>query len=271
MTALDTLDWTLETDVVVVGTGGAGLMAALAARDAGASVILLEKSALVGGTTAISGGVIWVPNNPQMKAHGIGDSREEAIAYMMRIADGRSTLELTERYLDVALEIVAFLEAKTDIRFQSLSDYPDYHPEFFGGRKGGRPLDNGLFDTHTLGGWADKLRRNPVNGRSPMTIAEAMGWGVFSNPMGYDHKLVYERYKRGIVAGGTALVGKLLGACLAVGVEPMLETPGRELIIAGSGAVVGVRAECRGEALAIRARGGVILATGGFEWNEELR
>jgi 3-oxosteroid 1-dehydrogenase len=265
---VDDVSWTETTDVVVVGTGGAGLTAALAARDAGAEVVVLEKSAFVGGTTAVSGGVIWVPCNASMRAHGLHDSREEAIAYMLRCADGRSSRELTERYLDAALEMVAFVEAQSDIRFQALLDYPDYHPEFFGGRAGGRPLDNGLFDTNELGPeWAPRLRRNPINGRSPMTIAEAMGWGVFANPMGFDYKLVAERAKKGIVHGGTSLMGKLLKACLARGVEPRLESPGQHLVVDGAGAVLGIVA---GERV-IRARRGVILASGGFEWDETLR
>ena len=265
-------DWTHETDVVVVGTGGAGLTAALAAHEAGARVVVLEKSTLVGGTTAVSGGVIWVPDNRSMKAQGLADSRAEAVEYMLRIADGRSTRELTERYLDASLAMVEFVEAATDIRFQALPDYPDYHPEFPGGKKGGRPLDNGLFDTHELGAWADKLRRNPINGRSPMTIAEAMGWGVFSNPMGFDYKLVAERYKKGIVHGGTSLMGKLLKACLARGIEPWLETPGKELVVDGTGAVVGIVARGPdGAERIIHAKKGVILASGGFEWDETLR
>jgi succinate dehydrogenase/fumarate reductase flavoprotein subunit len=266
------LGWDDEADLVVAGTGGGGLTAAIAAHEAGASVIVLEKAALVGGTTAVSGGVVWVPNNPKMKALGLADSRDEAAAYMMRIADGRTTRELTERYLDASLEMIALLEDRTSLRFQAIADYPDYHPEMPGGRRGGRPLDCGLFDTNELGAWSSKLRRNPVNGRSPMTIPEAMGWGVFWNPMGYDHKLVYERYKKGIVHGGTSLVGKLLQACLARGIEPRLETPARELVLDGSGAVVGVIAERgAGGRLRIRARKGVLLASGGFEWSEELR
>jgi 3-oxosteroid 1-dehydrogenase len=259
-----------ETDLVVVGTGGAGLSAAIAGHEAGARVVVLEKSSHIGGTTAVSGGVIWVPCNRSMREQGLADSAEEAFTYMMRIADGRTTRELTRRYLDASLELVDFLEATTDLRFQAIPDYPDYHPDFFGGRAGGRALDQGLFDTGELGPWASKLRRNPVNGKSPMTIAEAMSWKVFANPMGWDHKLVYERYKRGIVHGGTSLMGKLLKACLARGIEPELDTAGRELILEG-GAVVGIVVEHAGVRRAIRARGGVVLASGGFEWNEALR
>jgi 3-oxosteroid 1-dehydrogenase len=264
-------DFTHETDLVIVGTGGAGLTAAIAAAEAGASVILLEKSDFVGGTTAVSGGVIWVPNNPKMKALGLADSREEALGYMLRIADGRSSRALTERYLDASLAMVELLEARTSIAFQCLSDYPDYHPEFPGGKKGGRALDCGLFNSRELGPWADRLRRNPTNGRAPMTIAEAMAWKVFARPTGWDYKLVSARAKEGVVHGGTSLTGKLLAACLQRGIEPLVATPGRDLIVDDDGAVIGLLAEGAGGPLAIRARKGVLLASGGFEWSPELR
>jgi succinate dehydrogenase/fumarate reductase flavoprotein subunit len=270
--AADVDTWHESTDVVVVGTGAAGLTAALAARVAGAEVVVLEKSAFVGGTTAVSGGVIWVPCNPQMRAAGLEDSREEAIGYMLRCADGRGTRAESERYIDASLDMIGFVESASDVRFASLVDYPDYHPEFPGGKKGGRPLDNGLFDTTLLGEWSAKLRRNPVNGRSPMTIAEAMGWGVFSNPMGFDYKLVAERAKKGIVHGGTALVGKLLKACLARGVAPRVESPGKQLVVDERCAVLGLVVQGPdGAERTLRARKGVILASGGFEWDASLR
>jgi succinate dehydrogenase/fumarate reductase flavoprotein subunit len=103
-----------------------------------------------------------------------------------------------------------------------------------------------------------------------MTIGEAMSWGVFANPLGFDHKMVYQRYKAGIVHGGTALVGKLLLACLARGVEPWLEAPGKQLVL-DDGVVVGVVVQRGDRAVTIRARKGVILASGGFEWAEDLR
>jgi 3-oxosteroid 1-dehydrogenase len=267
--------FTHEVDIAVMGSGGAGLTAALAGHDAGARVLVLEKASTIGGTTAVSGGILWVPCNRSMLAQGIADSPEEAFGYMMRIADGRSSRELTRRYLEATLELVDYLEAGTDLRFEAIADYPDYHPELPGGRSGGRALDNGLFDTAELGAWAPRLRRNLVNGKSPMTIGEAMRWKVFANPMGFDHKLVGGRYKRGIVHGGTSLVGKLLKACLARGIEPLTDTAGKELVIDHNGEVIGVIAErttpAGSERLVIRARGGVVLASGGFEHSEELR
>lgn len=155
--------WEIETDVVVVGTGGAGLTAALAAKSLGAEVLLLEKSSKVGGTTAVSGGVVWVPNNHHMAEVGVTDSRQEALDYTLRLADGRSDPELIARYIDTAPEMVRFVEEQTPIRFKALGRYPDYHPEFQGGKPGGRSLDPGLFDTNLLGAHKSKLRRSPIS------------------------------------------------------------------------------------------------------------
>src|SRR5690349_8520475 len=126
----------LETDVLVIGSGGAGLVAALAAHETGARVTLVEKTNLVGGTTAVSGGVVWVPNNHHMTEAGVADSRAEALAYTLRLADGRSDPALIETFIDTAPEMARFVEDKTPVVFKSLARYPDYHPEFPGGKPG---------------------------------------------------------------------------------------------------------------------------------------
>src|SRR5438067_4562431 len=91
-----------ECDVLVVGGGAAGLAAALAAHAGGARVTMIEKTGKIGGTTAVSGGVVWVPNNHHMPEAGIADSRDEALAYTLRLADGRSDRELVETFIDTA-------------------------------------------------------------------------------------------------------------------------------------------------------------------------
>jgi succinate dehydrogenase/fumarate reductase flavoprotein subunit len=260
----------VTTDVVVVGTGAAGLTAALAAHDAGASVIVLEKTNMVGGTTAISGGVVWVPNNRQMAEAGLPDSREEAIAYIERMAEGRGDRDLIERFVDESVCVTKFLEERAAIRFYALTEYPDYQPELPGGRKGGRPLDQDLFDTAELGAWSARLRRNPVNGGAPMTIREAMAWNVFADPSGFPYREVRDRAKRGMVHGGTALAGRLLKACLDRGVLPELSARARALVTDRDGRVIGLSVEQGGAVRQIRAQKGVILASGGFEWNQEL-
>jgi len=261
-----------EVDVVVIGSGGAGATAALAAHAAGAKVVLLEKSDKFGGTTAVSGGVVWVPNNRHMAAAGIEDSFDEALTYVTRLADGRTDPALIRRFLEAAPEMLAFVEGATPIAFKALGRYPDYHPEFAGGKPGGRSLDPGLFDTNLLGPWKDKLRRSPVFGMTAMSVTEATDWGVFSKPSALPFGLLAKRFKQGLVCYGGALSGGLLKALLERGIEPMLSTAAKELLVDSSGEdrVVGVRAEQNGAEVLIGARRGVILASGGFEWNPEL-
>jgi succinate dehydrogenase/fumarate reductase flavoprotein subunit len=261
--------WDLETDVLALGTGAAGMTAALAAHGAGASVMLLEKSRLVGGTTAVSGGVVWVPNNHHLGEVGIEDSRAEALAYVKRLTDGRTDAALVERFVDSAPAMVEWIEAQTALRFQALARYPDYHPEFPGGKPGGRSLDPGLFDANDLGPWKKSLRRSPVFGMTAMTVAEATDWGVFSKPLKLPFKLLGERYGKGLVCYGGALAGQLLKALLDRKLEPRLEHVARDLVVE-EGRVTGVRVEHQGQELFVRARRGVVLASGGFEWNRAL-
>jgi 3-oxosteroid 1-dehydrogenase len=261
--------WDIETDVVVLGTGAAGMMAALAAAEGGAKVALLEKSSLVGGTTAVSGGVVWVPNNHHLAEVGVADSRAEALAYVRRLTDGRSDDALVERFLDMAPGMVKWVEAQTPLKFTALARYPDYHPEFEGGKSGGRSLDPGLFDSNELGAWKKKLRRSPVFGMTAMSVGEATDWGVFSKPLKLPFKLLGERYTKGYVCYGGALAGRLLKALLDRGVEPLLDHPARELVVE-EGRVVGVRVEKDGKEVFVRGRRGVVLASGGFEWDRGL-
>lgn len=258
-----------DVDVVVVGTGGAGLTSALAAVHGGARVAILDKSDKAGGTTAVSGGVVWIPNNGHMAAVGIDDSVEEAERYVTRLADGRSDPGLIRRFLAAGPDMVDFVERVTPVAFRALERYPDYHPEFDGGKPGGRSLDPGLFDTNDLGPWKERLRRSPVFGMTAMSVTEATDWGVFSKPSALPFKLLGKRFKQGLVCYGGALVGGLLKGLIDSGVEPMLSTPVEGLVVE-DGRVVGVRARRDGEEIAIRARRGVVLASGGFEWNREL-
>jgi succinate dehydrogenase/fumarate reductase flavoprotein subunit len=261
--------WDLEVDVLVAGSGGPGSAAAIVAHDHGASVAILEKSDKFGGATAVSGGVVWIPNNHHMSEIGVRDSREEALVYTRRLADGRSDDKLIELFIDTAPEMIRYIEERTPVRFKPLGKYPDYHPEFEGGKLGGRSLDPGLFDTNELGAWKDKLRKSPIFGMTAMSVAEATEWGVFAKPLGLPYKLLAERYAKGFVCYGGALAGGLLKGLLSRGIEPMLGTAARELIL-DDGKVIGLRAERAGQSLLIRARKGVVLASGGFEWNKGL-
>jgi 3-oxosteroid 1-dehydrogenase len=263
------IKWQQETDVLVVGTGGAGMTAALAAHAKGAKVTIIDKAPKVGGTTAVSGGVVWVPNNHHMSEVGVPDSREEALAYTRQLADGRSDDKLMQVFIDLAPEMIRFVEENTPLKFTALAKYPDYHPEFKGGKPGARSLDPGLFDTKLLGAWKDRLRKSPIFGMAVMTVSEATEWGVFSNPLKLPFKLLGKRLSEGLTSSGGSLTGGLLKGLLDKGIEPQLGVSAKELVV-DNGRVVGLRAEQNGRELLIGARRGVILASGGFEWNQAL-
>jgi 3-oxosteroid 1-dehydrogenase len=263
-----------EADVVVVGTGAAALVAAIAAHDGGARVRIVEKSASVGGTTAVSGGGIWMPRNHRMGELGVEDSREEALTYIDTLTAGKTPEALLARFVDEGPAIVAGLERSTTLQLQPMT-WPDYHPELEGAKSSGRMLEPALFDAAVLGPWADRLRRPPVLGM-PITLQEStVEWRPAYFPERFDPAVVQQRIAAHQVACGQALIAGLLAGCLARGIEPELETSARELVTAGD-AVAGLVVERGGDGAgrrggAVIPASAVVLASGGFEWNTTLR
>ncbi len=256
------------TDVVVVGTGASALTAAITAHDNGARVTVVERTTSIGGTTAVSGGGIWMPRNHHMAAIGVDDTRDEALAYMARLTAGRTPAALLERYVDEGPRIVADLEGRTGLRLSPMT-WPDYHPEMEGAKDSGRMLEPVLFDTKRLGRWAANLRRPPVLGL-PITLQEAtVDWRPTYFPERFDPSVVQQRVADGQVACGQALIGALLEACLSRGIEPLLGTRADEITMRGD-RVSGLVVEHDGGRRAIQAAA-VVLASGGYEWNEQLR
>lgn len=259
-----------EVDVIVLGSGAAGLVAALAASDAGATVALFERAGLLGGATAISGGVCWVPMNHHMDEAGIADSRDDALRYLDSLSLGQMDPELARAFVDRARGTVEWLEQVTDLQFTSILGYPDYHPEHPGGRpEGGRSLDPGLFSYHRLGPWASLVAASRRSVRLRITDTTIGGGTGF-----LDDETLAHREEHDLRGCGAALVGPLLAALLAAGVEPVLNARATELVIE-DGRVCGVRITLesadRPDAMQlVRARRGVIIATGGFEWNPDL-
>src|SRR5262245_10925381 len=253
-------------DVVVLGTGAAGLTAAIAASEGGARVGLFEKADKVGGTTAWSGGQVWIPNNPHMADVGVKDSRDNAITYIMSLSRDMIDRRLVEAYVDAGPEMVALLEAKTPVQFYAVPGMPDYHPEFPGGSPGGgRTIECPIYPFDELGPWADRVTPSPYYANPHITMSETpLGKAVPEPPS--DEEIARRKIhnERGC---GQALVGRLLRACLDRGIEPRPSTAARELVLDG-GSVVGVVLESGEE---VTARKGVILATGGFEWNDDYR
>jgi len=258
----------LEFDVVVVGTGAAGLTAAVIAAEGGASVGLFEKADVVGGTTAWSGGQVWIPNNPHMAELGVADDREQAITYIMSLSRGMLDRDLVAAYVDAGPEMVEFLEARTPVQFYAVAGMPDYHPEFPGGNpQGGRTIECPIFPFAELGEWAAKVTPSPYFANPHITMSETPLGKAIPDPPGEDE--LQRRLIRDERGCGQGLVGRLLRACLDRGVEPHTGHAAHELIVE-DGTVVGVEFDAGGDTVSVRSRRGVILASGGFEWDKDL-
>lgn len=235
------------------------------AHDSGAEVIILEKVKQVGGTTAFSGGIPWVPNNRYMKEAGISDSPEEAKLYIERLTGGKEPdPALIDVFIEEGPKMIDYLHEHTPLRFKVPKGYGDYFANLPGGKEEGRSLDPQPYPLNELGEWAEKIRRNPIF--PPLTLEE----GGAVDPADIDFTIVADRMEKNITTMGRSLAASLFKAVLDRGIETRLETAGRELVSDDNGDIIGIRAEHNGEDLFIGARKGVIIATGGFEWNKEL-
>jgi 3-oxosteroid 1-dehydrogenase len=273
-------------DFVIVGAGGGSMCAGLVMRAAGKSVLVLEKTDLIGGSTARSGGVMWIPNNRFMKRDGIDDGPELAAAYLNSLAgDPRAdvpgaSLERRRAYINEAPRMVDFLVAQ-GIRLTRISWWPDYYDERPGGSAPGRTVVSELFNVNDLGLWKQKLRPTFMAAPSPVHSASfeemlqlfgvAQSWRV--------KMLAAKVVLRGVVArltgkhwvaGGAALQGQMLRAALRAGVDVRTESPVKELIVE-EGAVKGVVTVKDGHAWRVGARSGVLVNAGGFARNQRMR
>lgn len=147
-----------EYDLVVLGAGVGGLTAALVSAIEGMSILLIEKSDQVGGTTAFSSGSVWIPNNPEQRRNDIAGDAEAAYEYLDALVNGRADRALREAFITAGPEMLEYLERHTDIGFQMYRHAPDYRQELPGAAQGGRPLEPLPFDGRTLGKEFDRLR-----------------------------------------------------------------------------------------------------------------
>ncbi len=254
-----------EVDVVIVGAGAAGLAAALAARVEGAEVAILEKGAQLGGTAAISGGVIWAPMNRPMREAGLPDCREDALAYFNAVNHGDIRAEMIEAFVDEAAAALSFLEGQSPLRLELVPGYPDYFLDRPGAKpQGGRAMDSGLFPYTELGAWAEKVASTgqPL----PIKLSETP-LGGFTGQL--DPAEMGKRMATDTRGWGQALIGALLQGCLSQHMAPHLNARVTKLA-QSHGRVTGVTGMQGDRPFAIQARRGVILATGGFEHDRTL-
>jgi 3-oxosteroid 1-dehydrogenase len=272
------MNWQEEYDVIVVGSGAGGLVAAITAAHAGLNTVIIEKGDVWGGSSALSGGGLWIPNNHVSINAGLEDSEEEALTYMQEVIEDTgpaSTYERKAAYVKNGHKMVKFLEDE-GMKWVPGTLYPDYYPEKPGG-KIGRSIEGEIFDARELGEYKDTLRLGEIEAPVPLYSGKVASLpkaftnvkdfntvvGMFLN--GFKHKLKGAK----ALSIGAGLVSRLMKIALDKGVTLKLSTPLKDLVF-DNGRVVGIQAENNGQPLLFKSKA-VILAGGGFERNPELR
>ena len=269
-------------DVIVVGSGAGAMLTAARAHDLGLSVLVVEKSDKYGGTSAVSGGAIWIPNNSQMQ---IKDSHEEALTYLHACTKGLVSEDRLLAYLESAPQMVEYINSKMTLQYFPCHRYPDYYPHLPGSKPGGRTMEPRLFDASLLGEEFEHLRlaypATLLMGRASMTATDAHvmlskqpGWmlkvmstlGRFYLDLPWRLKNKNDRL-RGL---GNAMAAGLRHALMVRKVPLWLNTPFEDLVMDGS-RVAGIVVKRAGQKLTLTARCGVVLGAGGFERNQEMR
>jgi 3-oxosteroid 1-dehydrogenase len=272
-------------DVIVVGSGAGALTAALRAADLGAEVIVVEKAAAFGGTSATSGGGLWIPCNHLMNDVGIDDSRDDAIAYLNALVGNEAPAENIAAFVDTGPKMLRWLHQASEVRYIAMQHYADYYQDRPGARPGGRSIDPVPYDARRLGAeFAAMNSPHPqvrvmgmmgyTNGEGSILLSKSPGWQRVLARLVWDYakdipgRLRSKRSRRLVM--GNALVGGLRRALLDRNVPLWLKAPVRDLVVQ-DGRVTGVTIQ-RGAGLeTLTARKAVILASGGFEHDQGLR
>ncbi|MEO6717023.1 MAG: FAD-binding protein [Novosphingobium sp.] len=269
-----------EFDFVVVGSGGGSVPAALVMHEAGKRVLIIEKQSKIGGTSAFSGGVIWIPNNHHVNDEGGGDSHERSRTYLDGLigetgGPGASP-ERRDAYIRHGADMIRFLE-KQGMKFLH-AHWPDYYDSRPGGIAEGRSLCAPLFDVGELGEWKDKLASFPLTADLPIESRDAVS--IFVAMSTWRGKMMAAKLAlrmlekkltgRELRGSGNALQGRLFQIALRKQIPIWTECQVKDLILEG-GRVTGVIVERSGERIEVRANLGVLINAGGFSRNLEMR
>lgn len=276
------MQWDIEVDWLVAGSGAAGMTGAVVAHELGGEVLLVEKEPMYGGTTCKSGGVAWIPGNHHQAAHGVNDSSDEGYAYLKHLI-GESVADARIRaYAQRAAEMLKFMEDHSHVSYTPLPDYMDYYEQAPGYKSGGRSMDPGIIDLRHLGSEGANIRDDhtailPFN----VTVQEGRRLGAMDTGaylLGARLALQYLLDLRARFQGkqdqrlalGPALVAKLRRSLMDRDIPVWLNAPVQELLTF-DGRVAGAKLSRDGETVRVLARRGVLLATGGFSHNAKMR
>lgn len=275
---------TYECDVLVAGSGCSGMSAAITARYRGLDVLIVEKEPRFGGTTARSGGWLWIPGTSLAKAYGIEEMPEQARTYLRHEAGNNFDAARVDAFLRAGPEAVDFFISKTALRFDMPLVFPDYHAEAPGGAQGGRSMVTRPFDGRELGDLIKTLGM-PLpeltvfgmmlgSGKEIihfMRVTKSLTSAVYVANRLSRHLMDVLRYGRGMtLTNGNALAGRLAKSALDLKIPMWLSSPVRELTVE-NGAVTGAIVSREGRDVLVRARQGVVLACGGFPHDVERR
>jgi succinate dehydrogenase/fumarate reductase flavoprotein subunit len=274
----------MEWDVIVVGSGASGLTAAVRAAHSQLKVLVVEKADHFGGTTALSGGGIWIPNNPQARAAGIVDPPERVRQYVLEVIGKTARPELIDAYLAAGPAMVRWLAQNTSVEFLLSPETSDWYPEIPGASRFGRLLSPKEYDGKKLGEFFAQLRPAREEFNAPggfmidlfdlpylanmPSLGSLMHLGKLGIRFGFDKLRGYPRGTR--LTMGNALTARLLRSALDAGVTLRRQVTVDGLTMEGR-RVTGINTVVDGRAEKLLARRGVVLASGGFSANAKLR
>jgi succinate dehydrogenase/fumarate reductase flavoprotein subunit len=270
-----------EVDLLVVGSGGAGMTAAMAARAAGLDTLLVEKADRFGGSTALSGGGMWIPGASAQTRKGYRPDPEDTLTYLKKITAGIVPEARLRAYVETGPEMLDFVERHTDVDLAWKPGYPDYFPEEPGGSAQGSVINLEPIDLRKLGADEEKLLRPAAVGPRGMWMRPLELKPFFTIRQSWQGKSILLRFLwrsirarftgERIATMGQALVAELWLGMRRLGVKVWLDAPLQSLLTDDDGAVTGAVIRRDGDEVEVRSRGGVVLATGGFEHNPEMR
>jgi len=278
--------WQHEVDLLVVGSGAGAMTAALRAAQAGKRVLIVEKSAHYGGTSATSGGGLWIPANHLMADCGIADSEAEALQYMSALTGDDVPAARVHGFVGNAARMLRWLCEHSHVRYQAMAYYADYYQHLPGAKPGGRSIDPLAYDARELG--EDFCDMQPphvqtrvlglmgyTNTEGAVLLSKSPGWFALLLKLAFGYfsdlpwRLRSRRSRR--LTMGNALIGRLRRSLLDHHVPIWLSSPAQRLLTNAEGAVIGATMLRDGELQNVRARAGVVLGSGGFEFNQQLR